>query len=87
MIKSKRRINKRELIESSRRLDVPALWRSSDWFKTLESVYGTAQALAMGLDARKSRTFSGDGCNASVWSVVVWDDTRHSEAWSNARYS
>ena len=85
MIKSKRRINKRELIEGSRTDRAPSYWENQPWFKTLRSKYGLSMALKMGFDARRDESWIGDsGFGSTVSSVVVWYNTSYFELWMNA---
>lgn len=88
MIKRKRRINKRNLIEGSRTDRVPSCWETMPWFITLCKAYGREMAVKMGLDARikSPNTWDGDDLRfpASHGSVVVWRDTSYFELWMNA---
>lgn len=59
MIKSKRRINKRELIEGSRTDRAPSYWANAPWFKRLRAAYGEAKAIEMGLDAKRKALTPG----------------------------
>lgn len=88
MIKSKRRINKRELIEGSRTDRAPSYWENQPWFIRLRQTYGLAQAIEMGRDAKRKSPHTWDGEDelfpASHVSVVVWRDTSYLELWRNA---
>ena len=84
MIKSKRKINKALLIANAHLAAVPARWLNATWFRQLSQAYGTATALAMGMDARKSEHFVGDcadDMDDSVSSVVIWRDTAYEDKW------
>ena len=88
MIKSKRRINKRELIEGSRTDRAPSYWETMPWFIRLRQAYGLAKAIEMGRDAKlkSPQTWAGDDTlwPACVASVVVWQHTSFEELWMNA---
>ena len=88
MIKSKRRINKRDLIEGSRTDRVPSHWETLPWFITLCKAVGREMALKMGLDARSKDPVSWAGDDtiypACLGSVVVWNNTSYPRLWSNA---
>ncbi|CAK1256706.1 hypothetical protein K59PH2_LOCUS10 [Klebsiella phage vB_Kpl_K59PH2] len=88
MIKSKRRINKRELVEGSRTDRAPSYWENQPWFIRLRQAYGLAKAIEMGLDAKRKSPHTWDGEDArwpaSHRSVVVWAETSFEELWMNA---
>lgn len=88
MIKSKRRINKRELIEGSRTDRAPSYWEKMPWFIRLRQAYGLAKAIEMGLDAKRKapNSWAGDDTTfpACIATVVVWRDTSYLELWINA---
>lgn len=88
MIKSKRRINKRELIEGSRTDRAPSYWENQPWFIRLRHVYGLAKAIEMGHDAKRKSPQTWDGEDArfpaNVVSVVVWAHTSYFKWWELA---
>uniref|UniRef100_A0AB39CBR0 Uncharacterized protein n=1 Tax=Klebsiella phage vB-Kvc-Y10 TaxID=3236922 RepID=A0AB39CBR0_9CAUD len=88
MIKSKRRINKRELVEGSRTDRAPSYWETMPWFIHLCKVYGRDMAIKMGLDARRTAPGSWVGDNqrfpVGKGSVVVWAETSYFELWMKA---
>lgn len=88
MIKSKRRINKRNLIEGSRTDRAPSYWATAPWFIRLRNAYGEAKAIEMGLDAKRKAPDSWAGDDTTFpcchTSVVVWRDTSYLELWMNA---
>ena len=90
MIKSKRRINKRELVEGSRTDSAPSYWENQPWFIRLRQVYGLDKAIEMGRDAKSKSPQTWDGDDerflASVGSVVVWNHTSYPALWATAAH-